>query len=58
MNIIKSDEIDETYDHEQSDIVSILMNMAFFHDYVIERFTTKLGFSKDFKRADDQHKIG
>lgn len=58
MNIIKSDEMDETYDHEQSDIVSILMNMGFFHDYVIERFTMKLGFSKDFKRADDQHKIG
>lgn len=50
--------MDETYDHEQSDIVSILMNMGFFHDYVIERFTMKLGFSKDFKRADDQHKIG
>lgn len=58
MSIIKSDEKDEEFDHEQSDIVSILMNMAFFPDHVIKGFTIKLGFSKNFIQlhSDEQKK--
>lgn len=56
--LIKDDDDDEGNDSEQSDIVSLMLNLAFVPEYVAERFSFKTGFSRDFKPAMDQYKIG
>jgi hypothetical protein len=35
-----------------------MLNLAFIPEYVAEKFTFKTGFSKEFKPAMDQYKIG
>jgi len=50
-NLIKSDEINEENDMEQSDMVSILLNLAFVPEFVAGKFEFKNGFSKEFKLA-------
>jgi hypothetical protein len=56
--LIKDDDDDEGNDSEQSDIVSLMLNLAFVPEYVAERFSFKTGFSRDFKPAMEQYKIG
>jgi len=56
--LIKSDEKDQSNDNEQSDIVSIILNLAFLPEYVSERFHFESGFSKNFIQSMQQQKIG
>ncbi len=49
--LIKDDDEDEGNDSEQSDIVSLMLNLAFIPEYVAEKFTFKTGFSREFKPA-------
>lgn len=39
---------------EQSDIVAIILNMAYVPEYVSEKFKFESGFSKEFKQAINQ----
>jgi len=54
-NLIKDDDEDEGNDCEQSDIVSIVLNMAFIPEEVLEAFKFETGFHKDFKPAMDAY---
>ena len=49
--LIKDDDDDDDNDCEQSDIVSILLNMAYIPEEVIEAFHFESGFHKEFKPA-------
>jgi hypothetical protein len=50
-NLIKDDDEDEDNDCEQSDIVSIILNMAYIPDDVILEFSFETGFHKKFRPA-------
>jgi len=54
-NLIKDDDEDEDNDCEQSDIVSILLNMGFIPDEVIQEFSFQTGFHKKFKTSMDSY---
>jgi len=56
--LIKDDDEDEGNDNEQSDIVSIILNLSFLPEYVSEKFHFQSGFSKGFKQAIEQQRIG
>lgn len=51
--LIRDDDDDDDNDCEQSDIVSILLNMAFIPEQVIEEFHFETGFHETFKPAMD-----
>ena len=71
-SLIKDDDDDEGNDSEQSDIVSLILNLAyipeyvgknlilnlFIHLYIAERFNFKTGFSKELKPAMQKYKSG
>ena len=50
-NLIKDDDDDEENDCEQSDMVSIILNLAHIPEYVTEKFKFETGFHKKFKPA-------
>ena len=52
--LIKDDDDDEGNDCEQSDIVSICLNMAYIPDEVLKQFKFESGFHKKFKPAMDE----
>jgi len=56
--LIKDDDEDEGNDCEQSDIVSIMLNLAFIPEMVTAKFQFKQGFSKEFKPAMEAAKVG
>ncbi len=47
--MIKDDDDDDENDCEQSDLVSILLNMAYIPEEVVEQFKFESGFNKTFK---------
>jgi len=47
--LIKDDDDDEGNDNEQSDIVSIMLNLAFLPEKLVEKFRFESGFSKLIK---------
>lgn len=47
--LIKDDDDDDENDCEQSDLVSILLNMAYIPEEVISHFSFEAGFYKTFK---------
>jgi len=51
--LIKDDDEDEGNDCEQSDIVSLMLNLAFVPEFVAEKFAFESGFSKKLKPAMD-----
>ena len=51
--LIKDDDDDDENDCEQSDLVSILLNMAFIPEEVIGAFNFESGFHKKFRPAMD-----
>ena len=53
--LIKDDDDDEGNDCEQSDIVSITLNMAYVPDEVLEEFRFESGFHKKFKPSMDAY---
>ena len=50
-NLIKDDDDDEENDCEQSDMVSIILNLAYIPENVVEKFRFETGFHKKFKPA-------
>jgi len=56
--LIKDDDDDEDNDCEQSDIVSIILNLAFIPEYVVEKFKFETGFQKKFLPAMEQFRLG
>ena len=56
--MIVDDDDDEGNDTEQSDIVSILLNLAYIPEDVAEKFRFETGFNKKFKPAMDAYRIG
>mmetsp|Transcript_42499 Transcript_42499/g.31129 ORF Transcript_42499/g.31129 Transcript_42499/m.31129 type:complete len:91 (-) Transcript_42499:6-278(-) len=56
--LIKDDDDDEENDCEQSDLVAIMLNLAFIPEYVAEQFRFRQGFFKVFKPAMLQYKLG
>jgi len=56
--LIKDDDDDEDNDCEQSDIVSIILNLAYIPEYVIEKFKFETGFQKKFLPAMEQFRLG
>ena len=58
-NYIVDDDSDEDNDCEQSDMVNILVNLAYVRQMVAEKFEFKAGYSKEFgkdmKRAATVH---
>ena len=55
--LIKDDDDDEGNDCEQSDIVSIVLNMAYVPEEVLEVFKFESGFHKKFKPAMDAYLV-
>jgi hypothetical protein len=53
--LIKDDDDDEGNDCEQSDMVSMVLNMAYVPDEVLEAFKFETGFHKKFKPAMDAY---
>jgi len=49
--LIKDDDDDEENDCEQSDMVSIILNLAYVPEFVVEKFSFTTGFHKKFKPA-------
>ena len=47
--LIRDDDSDDENDCEQSDLVSILLNMAYIPEEVIAQFKFEVGFYKSFK---------
>ena len=56
--LIKDDDDDEGNDCEQSDIVAIMLNLAFIPEHVSENFKFETGFSKNFMKAMTTQKVG
>ena len=56
--LIKDDDDDEDNDCEQSDIVSVILNLAYIPEYVIEKFKFETGFQKKFLPAIEQYRLG
>ena len=56
--LIKDDDDDEDNDCEQSDIVPIILNLAFIPEFVVEKFKFESGFQKKFLPAMEQFKLG
>jgi hypothetical protein len=48
-SLIKDDDDNEDNDCEQSDMVAIVLNLAYIPKQVVEQFSFKTGFSTDFK---------
>lgn len=55
--LIKDDDDDEGNDCEQSDIVSIVLNMSYVPEEVLEVFKFETGFHKKFKPAMDSYLV-
>lgn len=53
--LIKDDDDDDENDCEQSDLVSILLNMGYIPEAVIKKFNFESGFNKTFKPNMDAH---
>jgi hypothetical protein len=53
--LIKDDDDDDENDCEQSDLVSILLNMAYIPEEVMEKFKFENGFNKTFKPLMDAY---
>ena len=56
--LIKDDDDDDENNVEQSDIVSIMINLAYIPEYVTERFRFETGFYKSFLPAISQYRLG
>lgn len=56
-NLIKDDDDDEGNDCEQSDIVSVVLNMGYVPDEVFSAFNFATGFHKQFKPAMDAYLV-
>jgi hypothetical protein len=56
--LIVDDDDDEGNDTEQSDIVSIMLNLAYIPESVAEKFKFETGFNKKFKPAMDAFRLG
>ena len=56
--LIKDDDNDKDNDCEQSDMVSIILNLAYIPEFVVEKFSYETSFHKKFRQAMDQHRIG
>jgi len=54
-NLIKDDDDDEGNDCEQSDMVSIILNMGYIPDEVLSNFRFETGFNKKFKPVMDAY---
>ena len=57
-NLIMDDDDEEGNDCEQSDMVSIILNMAYVPEYVLESFEFKKGFHETFGPAVKKYKLG
>ena len=53
--MIKDDDDDDDNDCEQSDLVAILLNMAYIPEEVMEQFKFESGFNKTFKPLMDAY---
>ena len=57
-DLIKDDDDDDDNDCEQSDLVSILLNMAYIPEEVMVKFQFQSGFNKTFKPTMDEFRKG
>ena len=57
-DLIKDDDEEEGNDAEQSDIVSLILNLAYIPDYIADKFTFQSGFSLTLKRTIDEYRMG
>jgi len=54
--LIKDDDDDEENDCEQSDLVPLILNVAYIPEEVIQKFHFETGFHKSFKPAMEEYK--